>query len=153
MADLRPEIVISKEDAVFWLDTRGRWHNAYGPFRNHRIITHFHESIRKDQNGFFLFQRHGSRTEKVYFRYEDTALFVFDVNLTQRIELILNTGRKVWLEPRNLRVHNDWLYFQWGDERVKFNERSLWKILEHVEQEGEHYLFEIGGRTYPIPAG
>ena len=73
------EIVISKEDAVFWLDKNGCWHNDAGKFRHKKIIDFFNRSIRKDADGFHLCQLRDNCVEKVYFPYEDTALFVFDV--------------------------------------------------------------------------
>ena len=50
------EIIISKEDAVFWMDKHGFWRNEDGKFRHKRIIDHFHKSIGKDQNGYFVSQ-------------------------------------------------------------------------------------------------
>ena len=46
------EIVISKEDAIFWLDENGRWHNAHGEFQHKKIIDYFHSSIKKDKKGY-----------------------------------------------------------------------------------------------------
>ena len=72
------EFVVPKEKAVFWLDAYGRWHNEHGVFEHKKIISYFHSSIRKDAEGYYLFQKHNDHTiEKVYFKYEDTALFVF----------------------------------------------------------------------------
>ena len=73
------EIVISKEDAIFWLDKNGRWHNAHGEFQHKKIIDYFHSSIQKDEKGYYLFQERGNLREKVYFHYEDTALFAVDL--------------------------------------------------------------------------
>jgi len=50
------EIVISKDDAVFWLNANGRWHNAHGEFQHKKIIDYFHSSIQKDEKGYYLFQ-------------------------------------------------------------------------------------------------
>jgi hypothetical protein len=109
------EIVIPKENAVFRLDANGCWHNESGRFRNKKIIDYFHASIRKDADGYFLFQNRDNCTEKVYFPYEDTALFVFDVILGDPITLVLNTGERSSLEPLNLFVQNDGLYVTIGD--------------------------------------
>ena len=35
------EVVIFKEEAVFWMDNQGRWHNQYGPFQHKRVIDYF----------------------------------------------------------------------------------------------------------------
>ena len=85
------EVVISKEDAVFWLDRDGCWNNEHGKFQHKKIIDFFHLSIKKDNNGYYLSQTDGNYREKVYFHFEDTALFVFDVIKDKDIMLILNT--------------------------------------------------------------
>jgi len=38
----RKEIVISEEEAVFWMDAYGRWHNKHGAFEHKKIIDYFH---------------------------------------------------------------------------------------------------------------
>jgi hypothetical protein len=75
MKNKRTEIIIPKERAIFWLDKNGRWHNAHGEFEHKKIIDYFHSSIKRDENGYYLFQKRGDVQEKVYFHYEDTALF------------------------------------------------------------------------------
>ena len=150
MADQPREIVISKEDAVFWLDANGRWHNVDGPFKHKKIIDYFHASIHKDENGYYLCQERNNLREKVYFRYEDTAIFVFDVNFGNDIELVLNTGKKIKLDPQRLFVCNENLYLQSGEERIKFDERSLMKISRNIDEKGDQYIFRIQNRRYPI---
>ena len=81
-----------RRSAVFGLDARGRWqHVEQGLFENPRIIAYFHSCIRKDEMGYHLVQDHGHIREKVYFPYEDTALFVFDVLKGDPPILVLNT--------------------------------------------------------------
>jgi len=80
------EIVIPKEEAVFFLDKQGFWrHKEQGKFENRKIIDSFHSGIRNDEYGYHLRQRLGNRIEKVYFSCEDTALFVFDVIKGEKI--------------------------------------------------------------------
>ena len=150
MADQPREIVISKEDAVFWLDENGRWHNVDGPFKHRKIIDYFHASIQRDDNGYYLCQENNNLREKVYFRFEDTALFVFDVNFGQDIELVLNTGKKLNLDPGNLFISNDFLYVQTDDERIKFDERSLMKLSGIMDEEGDQYFLRWDNQRYPI---
>ena len=99
MGEKRVEIVIPREKAVFWLDRNGRWRNHDGLFRNPRIIEHFHSAIRRDDGGYYLSQEREGVREKVYFPYEDTALFVVDVKTVEPAELILNTRRRLPLDP------------------------------------------------------
>ena len=150
MADQIKEIVISKEDAVFWLDGKGRWHNADGPFRHKKIIDYFHTSIQKDSNGYFLCQERDNLREKFYFRHEDTALFVFDVIFGKKIELVLNTGRTIPLEHENLYVSNDCLYLQHADECIKFDERSLLKLSSCIEEDKDGYVLCADDKRLPI---
>lgn len=145
------EIVIPKEKAVFWLDKTGCWHNVHGKFEHPKIIAYFHSVIKKDEAGYHLFQiRENGVHEKVYFHYEDTALFVFDAVFGQEIVLVLNTGRRITLQPDKLLIQNDNLYMQDGDERIKFSERVLMKLADLLEEEGERFFIRIGNRRYAI---
>jgi hypothetical protein len=144
------EIVIRREDAVFRLDRRGRWCNEFGVFRNHRISEYFHSAIRRDAGGYFVCQERGNLTEKVYFPYEDTALFVTDLTLGPVITLRLNTRREVELDPAQLFVAGDGLYLTAGDERIKFTERALLKLSDVMDFTSEGYFIRIGGRCHRI---
>ena len=146
-----PERVISKEEAIFWLDGRGFWHTTKGKFENRNIIKHFHSCIRKDAEGYYLEQEHREYREKVYFFYEDTALFVIHILKDDDIVLVLNTGRKVTLRPRRLFVKGESLYMMLGDERVKFTEDALIRITDHMEDEAGQFSIRVKGRKYKIP--
>jgi hypothetical protein len=144
------EIIIPKEEAVFWLDKDGRWRNEDGRFRHKRIIDHFHASISKDGNGYFVCQQSGDCLEKVYFRYEDTALFVFDVICEPQIILILNNKKQIALNPAYLFLHKDNLYLIDGDDKIKFAEYALLKISSFIEDNiGQLYL-TVGSHRYKI---
>jgi hypothetical protein len=144
------EIVIPKENAVFRLDANGRWHNENGRFRNKRIIDFFHASIRRDAGGYYLYQTRGDRAEKVYFPYEDTPLFVFQVVINDAIELVLNTGQNLTLEPENLFVQNDILYVTVDGHRARFTDRSLMAISVRMTFEEDIYFIEHNGRRHRI---
>ena len=144
------EIVVPKEKAVFWLDENGRWHNVHGKFQHKKIIDYFHSSIQKDEKGYYLFQERGNLREKVYFHYEDTALFVVDLIKDNDITLILNTKRRVKLKPKNLFTRNDNLYMRMGKETIKFSERGLMKISDFLEFSNEQYFIKVKNRRYRI---
>jgi hypothetical protein len=145
------EIVIPADQAVFWLDGRGRWRNASGPFRNPRIIEHFHRSIRLDAHGYHLRQERDGLVEKVYFRCEDTALFVREVILAEPLRLLLNTRQETPLEPERLFVENDQLYLETAaGERVRFSEQALMALADLLEVTEEGYWLRLGGRRVPI---
>ena len=146
------EITVGKEDAVFWLDKNGCWHNDNGKFRHKKIIQYFHSCIRKDQLGYYLYQENGDYVEKVYFPYEDQALFVFDVISQDNIKLVLNTKQQVRLKPRKLFTKNDSLYMQMGGEIIKFAEQGLIKIARYLEDDNDRLYIRIKGRRYKIPA-
>lgn len=131
------EIVIKKEDAVFWLDKSGCWCNDGGKFRKKKIIDLFHQSISKDDDGYFISQIRDDIFEKVYFRYEDTALFVFAVIFNDDIILKLNTGIQLALNPEDLYVKDDNLYISDKDGHIKFSERALMQISSIIEEDGE----------------
>jgi hypothetical protein len=144
------DIVIPKEMAVFWLDANGCWRNANGRFRHKKISDHFHAAIRKDAGGFFLYQERENCTEKVYFTFDDTALFVFDVAFKEHVLLTLNTGEKIFLEPQNLYVQNDSLYINKDEDRVKFTERSLWMISSFIDVDNDAYFIRLNGIKHSI---
>jgi hypothetical protein len=150
MKNKRTEIIIPKERAIFWLDKNGRWHNEHGEFEHKKIIEYFHSSIKRDQNGYYLFQKRGDVQEKVYFHYEDTALFAVDLIKDNDITLMLNTRKQIKLMPRNLFIHEDNLYMRMGAETIKFSERGLMKISDLLEYDNDRYFIKIKNRKYKI---
>jgi hypothetical protein len=144
------EVVIPKEQALFWLDKHGFWHNEHEKFQHRRIINHFHSSIRKDKDGFYLLQTHRDYREKVYFFYEDTALFVFDVLKQEEVILILNTKKRMKLKPKKLFVKNDNLYMDQGEDSIKFSEQALIRIANLLEYVEDQVFIRTGGRRYRV---
>lgn len=144
------EIVIAKEDAVFWMDGNGRWRNVHGEFRHKKIIAYFHSAIQKDDDGYFVRQDRGDVVEKVYFRYEETALFVFDVILNGDIVLVLNTGRRIRLAPDQLYVKGDALFMHAGNEVIKFTDRSMLKISRFLQEKEGRFFFSQNGKDHLI---
>jgi hypothetical protein len=150
MSEKPVEVVIPKEKAVFRLDARGRWCNVHGVFRNRRISDYFHAAIRRDEGGYFVRQELGAITEKVYFPYEDTALFAVDVQLEAGPRLHLNTGREVQMEPEHLFIAGESLYMVLDGERIKFSERTLLKLSELMEFSADGYFITAQGRRHRI---
>ena len=151
MAEKVKEVVIPQEQAIFWLDKNGCWHNANGKFRHKKIIDYFHACIQRDQNGYYLYQENENYTEKVYFPYEDQALFVFDVVRDKGIVLVLNTKKQIKLKPKNLFIKDDSLYMQMGSETIKFAEQGLMKIAQFLEDENDQFYIRYNDRRYRIP--
>jgi hypothetical protein len=145
------EVVIPREEAVFWMDKNGRWHNKYGEFKNRKIREYFHRAIEKDENGYYVTQVRGNVREKVYFPYEDTAFFVVDVKNEDGVTLVLNTGRHVPLDAERLFVKDDSLYLQQDGDLIKFTDRGLLKISEFLDFRDDRYFIRIDGRTVAIP--
>jgi len=151
MANKLKTIEITRDEAVFRLDGNGCWHNSDGKFRHKKIIDYFHTSIQRDQKGYHLYQAHDKYIEKVYFPYEDKALFVFDVIENNDIMLVLNTKKRTRLKPKKLFIENDNLYMQLGNEVIKFAEQGLMKIASFLEEEGDRLLIRSKNRRYRIP--
>ena len=145
------ENVIFKEDAVFWLDKNGCWRNAHGKFENNKIIDYFHSCIKRDQDGYYLSQVNGNYIEKVYFRYEDQVLFVFDVIRQDDITLILNTEKQIVLDPESLFIKDDNLYMRMDDETIKFVEHGLMKLGPLLEDEDGRFYIRLKDKRYRIP--
>lgn len=143
--------VIPKDQAVFWLDRYGRWHNEHGPFEHNKIIAYFNAAIKRDKDGYYLYQKTEYGAEKVYFPYEDCVLFAIDVIVDNPIMIILNTGKQIKLMPRKLSVHGNDLYMQAGEDRIKFTDRSLMKLSGIMNFEDDQYFINVNGRKYRIP--
>lgn len=151
MGKKRSEIVIPKDKAVFWLDKNGRWHNVHGEFEHRKIIDYFHSAIKRDKQGYYLYQERGEFREKVYFHYEDTALFAVDLIRDPDVTLILNTRERVRLGPKSLFIKNDNLYMKSGAEIIKFTARGMLKISDLLVFEDEKYFIKVKNRKYRIP--
>ncbi len=145
------EVVIPKENAVFWMDGRGRWQNRHGRFEHKRIIDHFNQAIRRDVDGYYVTQVRGDILEKVYFAFEDTPLFAVRVITENPIQLVLNTGETLVLDPADLFVHHDQLYLRRADERIKFSEQALLALAPWLEETPQGLCLRIGNDTHPIP--
>jgi len=150
MTQNKHEVVIPKEDAVFWMDGKGRWHNEHGEFEHAKIINYFHSAIRKDEHGFYLTQESDDIIEKVYFPYKETAFFVFDVIKGDDIILVLNTQKQINLKPENLSIKDDQLYMTDGKDLIKFSERGLLKISDMITFENNQYYFQEKDKSYKI---
>jgi hypothetical protein len=150
--DGQPQVVvIPKENAVFWLDADGRWRNEDGLFRHKRIIRHFHASISRDTDGYFVSQIRDGILEKVYFHYEDTALFVVRVIAeNRRLLLELNNGGHIHMDPEELFVDSDRLYLRSGADIIKFNQRALFAVSEWIETENDRLYIRVNGNRYLI---
>jgi hypothetical protein len=146
-----PEVVIPKENAVFWMDGRGRWCNRHGPFEHKRIIDHFNRSIGRDADGYYVTQERSGIREKVYFNYVDTPLFVVQVTLKNPVQLALNTGATIPLDPRRLFTHADQLYQRSGPDIVKFNDRALMALARHLKDSPEGLSLCLEGQSCLIP--
>ncbi len=133
------EYVIPREEAVFRMDSQGNWHNESGKITKSSIIRYFNNSIQKDENGFFVVQEIGDRREKVYFPYEETALFAIDLKFkSEGVILRLNTKKELLLNPHDLFVKGDNLYMDHEGGVIKFSERSLVKISKFLKYKDEH---------------
>jgi hypothetical protein len=152
MSEKIKEIIISQDEAAFWLDENGCWQNENGKFRHKKIIHYFHSCIKRDRQGYYLYQENGNTAEKVYFPYEDQALFVFNVILQDDVTLVLNTKNQIKLKPRKLFIKNDCLYMHLDEEIIKFAEQGLMKIARLLEEENEQLFIRIKNRRYKIPA-
>ncbi len=151
MAPQHQTIVIPKEKAVFYMDGNGIWHNAHGRFEHPKIITHFNRSIQKDDQGYFLSQMiDDGRREKVYFPYEETAVFAVDIRPTDGLTLILNTGVRHILDPNTLFIRKDNLYLETPDHLIKFNQQALAKMARYLEDTDQGLAVNIGGTITPI---
>jgi hypothetical protein len=132
------------------MDAHGRWYNEHGPFEHPKIIAYFNAHIRRDEGGYYLSQELNGRLEKVYFPYEDTALFAVDLKSGPPEELLLNTGARLPLTPDLLAMRGDHLYQLRGDERIKLTERCLLKLANRIEERDGRFHFVTDDDRSPI---
>jgi hypothetical protein len=147
----KPVRIIPREKAVFSLDKNGNWRSDGEKFRNQRIINYFHALIKKDADGFFLEQEHEDFIDKVYFPYEDTAFFVNRVIERDGLILCTNTGKQIELDPEKLLIRNDDLYFQNGEDLIKFKENALLALAGYMDDMNDQFFIHIDGKRYLIP--
>jgi len=151
MAKNLKKIVIPKEKAVFRLDKHGYWHNEHGKFQHKKIIDYFHSCIEKDAEGYYLSQERDNYKEKVYFPYEETAYFVFDVCKNSDVVILtLNTKKQIKLNPENLFIKEDDLYLTEADDLIKFTEHTLINISDLLEFEEDKYFIRLNDKRYAI---
>jgi len=151
LAKKKKQVIISKKDAVFWMNENGDWYNEHGKFEHPKIIKHFHASIQKDHKGYYVHQEADDYEEKVYFSYKETALFVFDVKQEKDIILLeLNNSDIIELDPKQLFEKNDKLFLKTDDHLVKFTDRALLKISKFMDEKEGQLSFTIKGKTYPV---
>ena len=148
----RRQVVIPKENAVFRMDKNGEWHNEHGRFEHPRIIKYFNSAIRKDDQGFYVYQSTDEVEEKVYFPYEETALFVFDLKAKDdNLELLLNTTTTMTLDPAALFEKDDQLYLTGeGGDLIKFSSRALLKISKFLKEDNGQLCLCVGKQQFPI---
>ena len=144
------EVVIPKENAVFRMDGQGRWQGRHGRFEHKRIIDYFNRAIRRDADGYYVTQIRGDIREKVYFAFDDTPLFVFQIIAKDPIRLLLNTTETIALDPARLFVEADQLYQQRGDERIKFSDRALLAMAPYLDERADGFSLRIGDQSWPI---
>ena len=149
--DTLPEVVIPKENAVFWMDDQGRWHNRHGRFEHKRIIDHFNRSIRRDRDGYYVTQERSGIREKVYFAHSGTPLFVIRVVAGPAMQLELNTGATLLLDPEQLFICDDQLYQRKGRECIRFTDRALLALSVHLVETPTGLSICLDDRLFPIP--
>lgn len=151
MADFKmKKRVIQKEDAVFWMDNDGRWHNEHGRFEHPKLIRFFNASIQKDEDGYFVYQKTDEFEEKIYFRYEETAVFVSDFDVSDQIKLLLNTGKEILLDPGQLVQKNDSLYVAAPEGLIKFTQNTLVKLSRYMVEKGDSLWLALNDKTWEI---
>ncbi len=147
----KPVRIISREKAVFRLDKNGVWHIGDEKFTNKKIIKYFHSIIKKDKDGYFLEQEHEHFIEKVYFPYEDTAIFVFCIIKRDGLILCLSTGENIKLDPEKLLMKNDNLYIRNDEDIIKLNANALLSLADYTDDADGQYVINIDGKRHLIP--
>jgi hypothetical protein len=150
MARTKKQNIIPKEQAVFRMDKDGTWHNEHGKLEHPKIIKYFNQSIQKDDQGYFLCQTINDVEEKVYFPYEETAVFVVDLARKETgIELILNTLDTIALDPEALYIKADALFMETDAHLIKFTQKALAQMTSFLKDTPQGLAFNFG-RTQTV---
>jgi len=150
MAQTKKQNIIPKEQAVFWMDKDGTWHNEHGTLEHPKIIKYFNQSIAKDDQGYFLSQIINDVEEKVYFPYEETAVFVVDlVKKDAGIKLTLNILETIALNPEALYIKADALFMETDAHLVKFTQKALARMTSFLKETPQGLALNFG-RTQTI---
>ena len=150
MGEPKKQNIIPKEKAVFWMDQDGAWHNEHGKLEHPKIIKYFNQSIGKDGDGYFLSQTLNGVEEKVYFPYEETAVFVVDlVQKENGIMLILNTLGTIALDPEALYTKSDALFMETDAHLIKFTQNALARMSSFLEETSQGLALNLG-RTQTV---
>lgn len=150
MARTKKQHIIPKDQAVFRMDKDGTWHNEHGKLEHPKIIKYFNQSIQKDDQGYFLCQTMNDVEEKVYFPYEDTAVFVVDfVKKDAGIELTLNTLDSIALDPEALYIKGDALFMETDVHLVKFTRKALARMTPFLKETPQGLALDLG-RTQTV---
>ena len=150
MNDNLPVIEINADDAVFWMDERGRWCNVHGPFENPRIIDRFNRALHRDTKGYFVTQERDGIREKVYFNYVDTPLTAVAILGTPPQTILLNSRKRLTLDPSALYILNDTIFMREKDERIRFSERAMISLAPFLKETDQGLTVTIGDRCCPI---
>lgn len=145
MARTKKQNIIPKEQAVFRMDKDGTWHNEHGKLEHPKIIKYFNQSIQKDDQGYFLSQIINDVEEKVYFPYQETAVFVVDlVPKDAGIELILNTLETIILDPDALYIKADALFMETEAHLIKFTQNALARMASFLKETPQGLALDLG---------
>jgi hypothetical protein len=146
------QIVIPKEEAVFRMDANGNWHNEYGRFEHPKVIRYFNTSIRKDENGYYVYQSTEEYEEKVYFPYEDTALFVVDIIVDADLLFVLNTAEKISPDPDKDRlfIKQDSLYLETAEHLIKFSSHAMVRFSKFIKEKQDTLFANFNEKIWPI---
>jgi hypothetical protein len=82
--------------------------------------------------------------------YLSFFLFVFDIIKGDDIILVLNTKRQIPLQPESLSIKEDSLYYQDGEDLIKFAERGMMQISDLLEEAGDQFYIRVDGKRYEI---
>ena len=150
MGEAKKQNIIPKEKAVFWMDQDGTWHNEHGKLEHPKIIKYFNQSIGKDDEGYFLSQTLNNVEEKVYFPYEETAVFVVDlVQKENGIMLILNILGAIALDPDALYTKSDALFMETDAHLIKFTQNALARMSSFLKETSQGLALNLG-RTQTV---
>jgi hypothetical protein len=113
-------------------------------------VAYFNRSIGYDADGYFVSQIRGDVVEKVYFPYQETALFAVDIIQNDDLHLRLNTQKQVPLNPQKLFIRNDTLFMHFENQLIKFTSRSMIKLSDRFDDANGQFAIHLNAVRYVI---
>jgi hypothetical protein len=138
-----------REQSGLRLDKEGRFWHRGGLVEHARTVAVLHQGIHRAADGRWA-TRIG--TDWAYLEVEDAALWVRRIEPeATSLRGQLASGDWVEVDPATLAAGaDDALYARVGGERARLTRDAQLSLSDHLREDDDGFLLQIGGRAFPI---